>query len=308
MVTENDKNQIKELCRGAVLHDVPLKNLVSFRIGGPADIVAFPRNAEELIALVAYVQQERIPLFVLGEGTNLIVRDKGFRGVVLKLSEGFKVITIERETNENVYVTAQAGARLMRVVSFASEHSLTGIEFATGIPGSVGGAIAMNAGAFGREIKDVLHSMRVVTPRRSIDQIERDQIHFTYRSANLPSGTIILESLFELQRGTRKEIAATIQENLSKRKKRQPLDLPSAGSVFRNPPGLFAARLIEEVGLKGYQIGGAAVSHRHANFIVNRGEATAGDVLSLISLIQKRVKAEKGIDLQPEIHVIGQEQ
>ena len=195
----------------------------------------------------------------------------------------------------------------MKLVAFAFNQGLAGMEFAGGIPGSVGGAVVMNAGAYGKDMKTVIHSILVVTAQGAIENIGCDKLHFAYRTANLPPHTIVAEALLELKKGLREEIAAEMNTYLNKRKKRQPLDLPSAGSVFKNPPGSYAAQLIDEVGLKGCQVGGAAVSHRHANFIVNRGNATAGDILSLIDLIQQRVKQEKGIELKPEVHVIGEE-
>jgi UDP-N-acetylmuramate dehydrogenase len=306
-VKEEDKQRIKELCRGTVLRDALLQDFVSFRVGGPADVIALPEDSDDLIALCQHIRQERIPFLLLGEGTNLIVRDGGFRGVVIKLSEGFRVIAVEREEREKVYVSAQAGARLMKLVTFACDQGLTGVEFACGIPGSIGGAVAMNAGAYGKDMKAVIHSILVMNAKGAVEKIGRDQLDFAYRTANLPSHTIVAEALLELKKGSREEIAAEMDACLSKRKERQPLDLPSAGSVFRNPPCLHAAQLIDEVGLKGCQIGGAAVSRRHANFIVNRGNATAADILSLINLIRQRVKQEKGIDLEPEVHVVGED-
>ena len=306
MVTEKDKQRIQELCRGACVEDAPLKNYTSFKVGGPADMIICPEDRECLIAVNRYMHMKKIPALVIGEGTNLIVRDKGFRGVIVKLSKGFTAIAVEREEGDTVYVRAEAGGRWMRLVNFALSRSLSGLEFGSGIPGSVGGAVVMNAGAFGKEVRDVLDAVTIVTPEGFVEPIEQERLRFDYRTANLPSGTVVLDGLFVLTRRSKEAIEATMDRHLAERKQRQPLDLPSAGSVFRNPPGLYAARLIEETGLKGYQIGGAAVSRRHANVIVNRGGATAENIIALIDLIRDRVLQEKGVVLDSEVHIIGE--
>ncbi|MCD6353266.1 MAG: UDP-N-acetylmuramate dehydrogenase, partial [Proteobacteria bacterium] len=268
---KDQKQSLESFFRGRLLYDAFLKDFVSFKVGGPADVIAFPENQEDLIMLLHFIREEKTPFFVLGEGTNLVVRDSGFRGVVIKLSSGFETMGLEEEGEGKVYVKAQAGVRLSRILDFALQNSLSGLEFSSGIPGSIGGALVMNAGAYGGEIKDVVFSVGILTPDCSIKDIGRQELQFSYRKLNLPPDSIIMEARFELSPGNQEALGELIKEILNKRKKNQPLDFPSAGSVFKNPPGFYAAQLIDDLGLKGYQIGGAVVSERHANFIVNRG-------------------------------------
>jgi len=306
MVQDNRKRKLEGFFRGQLLYDTPLKGFLSFKAGGSAEVIAFPCDIEDLTELYRFLQEERLPFLVMGEGTNLLVRDGGFKGVVIRLSSGFSSIKLCETNGKKSYVNAQAGVRLSRILGFTCEHSLAGLEFASGIPGSVGGAVAMNAGAHGGEIKDSLTSIRVLGPDGAVKYLERAQLQFSYRKLNLSPDSVIIEAMFECVRGDRGEIAARIQKNLEKRKNTQPLDLPSAGSVFKNPHGHYAAKLIEDLGLKGYQIGGAAVSERHANYIVNRGSATAGHIVELIAVIQEKVWQARGIRLEPEIRIVGE--
>lgn len=301
------KRRLKEFFQGNLLYNALLKDFVSFKVGGPADVIAFPQDMDDVVHLLRFIRGEKLPYFILGEGTNLVVRDGGFKGVVIRLSSGFHTVSLEKVEGGKVYVRAQAGERLSRVLGFTLRHSVTGLEFASGIPGSTGGALIMNAGAYGNEMKDVIASISILTANGLVRYLGREVLQFSYRKLHLPADSIIIEALFELRPGNRQEIAARIKENQSKRKKIQPLDLPSAGSVFKNPPSLHAAQLIEELGLKGYQIGGAAVSKRHANFIVNCGSATATNILELMAFIQEKVWQEKGIILEPEILTVGED-
>jgi UDP-N-acetylmuramate dehydrogenase len=303
---EDQKNRLKKLFRGNLLFNAPLRDFISFQVGGPAEVIAFPEDQEDLINILIFICQEKLPSFVLGEGTNLLVRDGGFKGIMIKLSAGFNTIRLKDKNREKVYVSAQAGARLSRLIQFSLRQSLTGLEFAAGIPGSVGGAIAMNAGAYGGETKNAVHSLTLITLEGEPKYCDRSSLNFSYRKLELPSATIITEAVFELYYGNSCKIAYQIKKNLTERKKHQPLNLPSAGSVFKNPPGFYAAQLIEEAGLKGYQIGGAAISEKHANFIVNTGKATAADIENLILLVQEKVEKKKGIRLEPEIQIIGE--
>jgi len=305
-VNEDQKRHLTSIVRGRVLYDAPCRDYTWFKVGGPADLLVFPQDREDVSAVLQYAREERIPVFVMGEGSNLVVRDKGFRGIMIKLSEGFNDIAVEREHEEHVELRALAGARLMRVVQIAYKHGLTGLEFAAGIPGSVGGAVMMNAGAFGKEIQDVIQSILIITGAGTVTRLQRDRIRFGYRNAGLPADTIVLDALFALARGAKHAIGATMNACLAKRKERQPLDLPNAGSAFCNPPGHYAAQLIEEAGLKGFAVGDAAVSRRHANFIVNRGNASAQDIIALMKVIQDTIKRTAGITLEPEIRVVGE--
>jgi UDP-N-acetylmuramate dehydrogenase len=300
------RQELKALFRGELLFDFPLKELVSYKVGGPAEVVAFPRDLEDLIVLHRFVQNACIPFVVFGEGTNLLVRDDGVRGVVIKLSTGFGKMKTEQGQGDQTQVHAHAGVRLGQLIKFSLDHSLSGLEFAAGIPGSVGGAVAMNAGAYGGEIKDVIHAVRFLNSSESVSVVPREELAFSYRSLRLPHDAVILDAVFALSPGAREVIAARIQANLQTRRASQPHDFPSAGSVFKNPPGGHAGALIEAAGLKGHQVGGAAISTIHANYIVNCGGATARDILALISVVQERVRREKGITLEPEIRVVGE--
>ena len=300
------KDQLQKIFRGDVLFDSVLKDFVSFRVGGPADVIAFPKDHNDLVRLMLFLRKEKIPFLVLGEGTNLLVRDKGVRGVVIKLSSCFLGIEVAEGKEEKFYVSAQAGERLWHLIEIALKHSLTGLEFASGIPGSVGGAVVMNAGAYGGEMKDVIRSLTILASDGSARRLEKEALRFSYRSLELPADAIVVGVEVELQAGDKEAIAKHMKTNVEKRKTRQPLNFPSAGSVFKNPPGFYAAQLIDEVGLKGYQIGGAQISERHANFIVNQGTATAHDILELIAWVQKKVWQAKGIKLEPEIRLVGE--
>jgi len=305
MVTDYQKRKLESFFRGKLLYDTSLKGFVSFKAGGAAAVIAFPDDIDDLAGLYRFLQEESMPFLVMGEGTNLLVRDGGFKGVVIRLCSGFDNISLSETNGKKAYVKAQAGARLSRVLHYTSEQSLAGLEFASGIPGSVGGAVVMNAGAYGGEIKDIVASIGVLAPDGSVQCFERGELQFSYRKLHLSPDSVIVETIFACTRGDKEAIAARIQENLGKRKMSQPLDLPSAGSVFKNPHGHCAGQIIEALGLKGYQIGEAAVSERHANYIVNRGTATAEDIVKLINLIQEKVWQAKSIRLEPEIRIVG---
>ncbi|MBN2468308.1 MAG: UDP-N-acetylmuramate dehydrogenase [Deltaproteobacteria bacterium] len=303
----HQKGQLERFFRGTLLYETPLRDFLSFKVGGPADVVAFPADVEDLISLVHFLREQEAPFFVLGEGTNLLVRDGGYRGVVIRLLAESATIEIEREAENTVYVRAHAGERLSRLLEFSLDKSLSGLEFAVGIPGSVGGALFMNAGAYGGEIKDVTFSVRILTADGTLEDVPQTVLRFSYRKLEIPPHAIIVEALFGLQKGIEEEVRAIVAERFTRRRQSQPWGFPNAGSVFKNPPGYHAAQLIEDVGLKGCQIGGAAVSSRHANFIVNQGSASARDILDLISHIQDTVWEKKGIQLEPEIHIVGED-
>ena len=300
------KDQLRKIFRGKLLFDILLKDFISFRVGGPAEVVAFPQDQEDLIRIMHFLREEKVSFLVLGEGTNLVVRDKGIKGVVVKLSPGLLGIEITKGKEEEFYVRSKTGERLWHLIEVALQHCLTGLEFASGIPGSVGGAVVMNAGAYGGEMKDIVRSLTLLTPDGSVRRLEKESLRFSYRRLELPADAIVLTVDVALRPGNKEAIAHDIKATLAKRKEKQPLELPSAGSVFKNPPGYYAAQVIEESGLKGYQVGGAQISERHGNFIVNRGTATAHDILELVALVQEKVWREKGIKLEPEIRVVGE--
>lgn len=283
--------------------DEPMKYHSHFRIGGPADALAVPTDEKQIIELVQWCFRNAIPFHVIGNGTNLLVRDKGVRGVVIKLDSNFARVTVNLPE-----ITAQAGALLSTVAEAACQHSLKGFEFAAGIPGSIGGALVMNAGAYGGEMKDVVKRARVITAEGKVETWDAKRLDLSYRhSAVRAENALVLEVTIELVPGDCSEIRAKINELNRLRREKQPLAMPSAGSTFKRPPGVAASRLIDEAGLKGYSIGGAQVSPKHAGFIVNTGGATCADVLALMAHVQKVVKDKFGVELEPEVHILGEE-
>jgi len=286
--------------RGRILMDEPLASHTSFRIGGPADFYLYPKDSEDAAAVVRACAAEAVPRFVIGLGTNLLAADAGFRGVVIDLSESSRTLQTEGHT-----VTAGAGIPLWDMLTYCAERGLSGLESLAGIPGSVGGGIRLNAGAFGGEIKDCLLSVTLADPDGSLTVHPRKDLRMEYRHTDLPDGAVVVQAQFAFREGDPSRMKAEHEAILRQRREKQPLSLPSAGSVFKRPPGEYAGRLIEESGLKGLRIGDAMVSGKHANFIVNIGAASASDVMRLIGEIQIRVSDRFGIRLEPEIHFLG---
>ena len=295
------KKEAQGLIKGRVLFDAPMRKYTSIKVGGPADSLLFPKNVEELRKVVRYAKRRKIPFFILGKGSNLIVKDKGIRGWVISLTQGMKKAQMEGNV-----ITAEAGLSLQRLVQFTVLKGLTGLEPFFGIPGTVGGGLAMNAGAWGAELKDVLLSVTLMKEDGEIVERSHSKLNFSYRGLALPSSWIILKGRFQLKKGKREEILERVKSYSEKRKKTQPLDYPSAGSIFKNPEEGPAGKWIEEVGLKGFKIGQAMVSDRHANFIINLGKATAEEVISLMEWVEKRIYEEKGISLEREVRVVGE--
>ncbi len=289
--------------RGEKRFNEPMRRYTTFRIGGKADILIFPEDIGDIRKILSVSKDRQIPLFVLGGGANLLVRDGGIRGIVLSLRKGFRDIKIADRT----LVSVGVGAKLTEVVGFAADNGLSGLEFAVGIPGSVGGALIMNAGASGKEMAKIVESVTLMDPEGNILNMVGDDIGFGYRNSRFPAGSILLRTRLSLREGDKREIREGMKVNLEERQKRQPLSFPCAGSIFKNPVGNFAGRLIESAGLKGYRIGDAQVSERHANFIVNTGNASAEDVIRLIDYIKHVVLEKKGIVLETEIHIVGEE-
>ncbi len=274
----------------------------SFGIGGPVDIWAEPETMNDLLVLLSLCSERNIPYRVLGRGSNVLVRDGGIRGVVIDLSQACG--GLER-TDKGI--AAGAGVSLIALVKFALHHRLQGLEFCAGIPGSVGGAIAVNAGAWGASICDLLDTVLVFSVKeKKRKRLEKKEIEYGYRRSNLAAFGIILEAGFSLDEGEPSLIAERMEEYISRRTKRQPLKVRSAGSIFKNPPGKFAGAIIEQLGFKGCRRGNAAVSDIHANFIVNLGQATAVDVLALMTEIKTRAREKLAVELEPEIEVIGE--
>ena len=281
--------------------DVPLKDYTSFKIGGKADIIAFPDTANKVIAVTDFARSSSIPLLIIGKGSNLLVSDDGFRGVVINTCKLDKIELVDDTT-----IYCQSGASLSRLCRFALENSLTGLEFAFGIPGTAGGAAYMNAGAYGGEMKDVLVRCEHISPNGVVGAFESDDLDLSYRHSVYSDGNYIILSLtLKLEKGDKSEIKAKMDDLMSRRKDKQPLEFPSAGSTFKRPEGYFAGALIEQCGLKGYTSGGAQVSKKHAGFVVNIGGATAADVLNVINHCKNTVLEQTGVTLEPEVKIIG---
>jgi UDP-N-acetylmuramate dehydrogenase len=289
------------LITGRVLFDAPMRQFTSMKVGGPADSLLFPKDIDELRRAVRYTRRRRIPLLILGKGTNLIVRDKGVRGWVISLAQGMKKIVVDGEM-----VEAEAGLLLQRLVQFSIRKGLTGLEPFFGIPGTVGGGLAMNAGAWGAELKDILLSMTLMKEDGEVIERPRSKLRFSYRGLVIPPSWIILKGRFRLKKGEKKEILERVKSYSEMRKKKQPLDYASAGSIFKNPKEGPAGKWIEEAGLKGFRIGQAMISDRHANFIINLGKAKAEEVIRLVEIIETKVYQEKGISLEREVKVVGE--
>jgi UDP-N-acetylmuramate dehydrogenase len=295
------KKEALGLIEGRVLFDAPMRRFTSIKIGGPADSLLFPKDVDELRKVVRCARRKNIPLFILGKGTNVIVSDHGVRGWVICLTQGMKKVQLEGET-----VMAEAGLSLQRLVQFSIERGLTGLEPFFGIPGTVGGGLAMNAGAWGVELKDVLRSISLMKENGEIVVRPRTRLRFSYRRLAIPPSWIILNGRFQLKKGKREEALERVRNYSEMRKRSQPLDYPTAGSIFKNPKEGPAGKWIEETGLKGFRMGRAMVSDRHANFIINLGKATADEVIHLMEWVEKRIYEEKGISLEREVRVVGE--
>jgi UDP-N-acetylmuramate dehydrogenase len=300
------KRRLKELAAGKVLFDECMDRHTSIGVGGRADALVFPESAAEFGKLVALLRAEGIPVFFVGNGTNLIVRDDGFRGVIVS-TKSLRSVRIEDRGKDRAAILAEAGASLAEVVALTAKEALTGMEFCAGIPGSVGGGVRMNAGAWGSELKDVIEAVSLLNGEGRIKLCERADLPFEYRNLTLPEGACVLSGVFVLARGSREAVEERIREILRTRTGKHPLDYRSAGSIFKNPKGMPAGKIIDEAGLKGARIGGAQVSEKHGNFIVNLGSATAKDICSLIEHVQYKVLEAKGIALEPEVKIIGEE-
>jgi UDP-N-acetylmuramate dehydrogenase len=279
----------------------PLADLTSFRIGGPADLFVTVENDGELMTAMAAAHRHEIPAMCLGAGTNLLISDRGVRGLVVKLGASFGRIVIDGGN-----VTAGAAMQFGAMVETVVDRGLAGLEFGEGIPGTVGGGLVMNAGAFGGEMARVVTLVHGVTIDGLARALTKDEVNFAYRRTDLPPRFVITRVDFVLAHGDREELRARMMDLRSKRAARQPHGLPNAGSVFKNPPGNFAGRLLESVGLKGARMGGAAFSGQHANFIVNLGGARADEVRELIELARSRVMESTGVTLEPEVRLIGE--
>lgn len=279
----------------------PMAGHTTFRIGGPADCFLQIENEEQIKGVQRYLNMVEMPYFVLGNGSNLLVNDGGYRGIILQIGPKMSEIVVEGGR-----IVAKAGALLSQVARVAMEHGLTGLEFASGIPGTVGGGVMMNAGAYDGEMSQVVTQVRVISRDGETMELDRATMEFGYRTSTIRNNSfIVTEVTFELQKGDRDVIMAKMEELMARRKEKQPLEYPSAGSTFKRPEGHFAGKLITDAGMKGFQIGGARVSDKHCGFVINAGNATARDVRDVISEIQRRVKDKFRVDLEPEVVFLG---
>ncbi|MGL5695090.1 MAG: UDP-N-acetylmuramate dehydrogenase [Peptostreptococcaceae bacterium] len=290
-----DKNNIKM--------DEPMKNHISFKVGGPADILVKPSTEEELAGVLKLIKEENIPYLIIGNGSNLLVKDGGLRGIVIEISDNFNDFEIEGSL-----VKVQSGALLSIVGKAIMRAELKGFEFASGIPGTLGGALAMNAGAYGGEMKQIVKSVRLMDMDGNIHEFSNEDMQFEYRKSILSRESyIVISAVIELENGNYDEIKATMADFTQRRVTKQPLSLPSAGSTFKRPPGHFAGKLIEDSGLRGLTLRGAQVSEKHCGFVVNLGNATAKDILDLMYVVKSTVNAKFGVMLEEEVKILGED-
>lgn len=283
--------------------DEPMSRHITFRVGGPADFFVTPKTKEEVRDVIRVCKEAGMPYYIIGNGSNLLVSDAGYRGVIIQIYKEMNEVTVEGNL-----VKAQAGALLSGIAAKALAAELTGFEFASGIPGTIGGACVMNAGAYGGEMKDVLESVTVLTGEGEILELRRDELELGYRTSVIAKkGYIVLGAVMKLEHGESEKIKAYMDELKEKRVTKQPLEYPSAGSTFKRPEGHFAGKLIEDAGLRGFQVGGAQVSEKHCGFVINRDHATAADIMELMRQVQIRVKENSGVDLEPEVKRLGDE-
>lgn len=284
-----------------VLVREPMSRHTTFRTGGPADLLVQP-EAEQIAPILEVCRKEEIPWTVIGNGSNLLVGDGGIRGVVLEIGKQMSDIVIE-----GTVITAGAGAMLSSIASRAAAAELTGMEFASGIPGSLGGAVVMNAGAYGGEMKDILQEVTVLTPEGTVQTLSVEELELSYRHSIIPEkGYLVINAILKLQQGNADEIQSIMDDLKEKRVSKQPLEYPSAGSTFKRPEGYFAGKLIQDAGLRGFRVGGAQVSEKHCGFIINRDQATSTDICQLMQQVSEIVYEKFGVRLEPEVKKIGE--
>ncbi len=302
-ILENLYESLIDLNIGEVRKDEPMKYHTTFEIGGPCDFMVIPDSYESVRKLVEFLRANKIKFMVIGNGSNLLIKDTGIRGVVIKIAENLS----ELEFKDDI-LKVQAGAQLTKTSKAAIEKSLAGMEFSSGIPGNIGGAITMNAGAYGGEIKDICVSVKAINPDNEIVDIPAEDMNFRYRRSRVhDEGLIVLEATFKLEHGNYDEIHAVFEDLDFRRSSKQPLDHPSAGSVFKRPEGYYAGKLVDDCGLRGYRYKNAMVSEKHCGFIVTDGESSFEEVINVIQHVQKTVKERFGVDLETEIRIIGDE-
>ena len=291
------------IAKDSILTDEPMSRHTTFRVGGPADFFVTPKAKEEVRDVIRICKEAGMPYYIIGNGSNLLVSDAGYRGVIVQIYKEMNEVKVEGDL-----VKAQAGALLSGIAAKALGAELSGFEFASGIPGTIGGACVMNAGAYGGEMKDVLESVTVLTGEGKIIELGRNELELGYRTSVIAKkGYIVLGAVLKLERGDGEKIKTYMDELKEKRVTKQPLEYPSAGSTFKRPEGYFAGKLIEDAGLRGFQVGGAQVSEKHCGFVINRDHATAADIMELMRQVQIRVKENSGVELEPEVKRLGDE-
>ena len=291
------------IAKERVYVDEPMSRHTTFRVGGPADFFVIPKAKEEVRDVIRICKEAGMLYYIIGNGSNLLVSDAGYRGVIVQICKEMNEVKVEGDL-----VKAQAGALLSGIAAKALGAELSGFEFASGIPGTIGGACVMNAGAYGGEMKDVLESVTVLTGEGKIIELGRNELELGYRTSVIAKkGYIVLGAVLKLERGDGEKIKTYMDELKEKRVTKQPLEYPSAGSTFKRPEGYFAGKLIEDAGLRGFQVGGAQVSEKHCGFVINRDHATAADIMELMRQVQIRVKENSGVDLEPEVKRLGDE-
>lgn len=292
----------KKINREYIIEDEMMNKHTTFKVGGPADLYVIPRSEEELVYAIEVCKSENVPYYVIGNGSNLLVTDKGFRGVIIEVYRQMSDITVEGNC-----ITAYAGALLSRIANTALEHGLTGLEFAHGIPGALGGAVTMNAGAYDGEMKQVLESATVIDDKGQVRTLSADELELEYRKSIISRlGYTVIKATMRLEGGDKEAISAKMKDLMQRRRDKQPLEYPSAGSTFKRPVGHFAGKLIMDAGLRGYQLGGAQVSEKHCGFVINKDHATCQDILDLIHYIQEEVKSKFDVQIEPEVKMIGE--
>ena len=305
MLKEREAREaVRKILSGRVLFNEPMSRHTSIGVGGPVEFLAFPESVEELVQLISHLGKHNVPFIPVGNCTNLIVRDGGFRGGIISL-KALQKMELKSGGGDRVFIIAEAGVLLSQIVDLAVGESLSGLEFCAGIPGSIGGSVKMNAGAYGKELKDVIKSVSIFNSEGEIKDVPGEKLLFEYRNLNIPEGTIITGTTLNLSRGEKRHIEERVSEILGIRRRKHPLEYRNAGSIFKNPSGCPAGRIIDELGMKGTRVGDAQVSEKHGNVIVNLGHATAGDVITLIEMIQNRVMEERGIFLDTEVKIVG---
>ena len=285
-----------------VLRDEPMSRHTTFRIGGPADYFVTPKDKGEIKKIIKFCRKEQVPFYVIGNGSNLLVGDRGYRGVIIQIFKQMSKIEVDGEQ-----IMAQAGALLSKLAAAALDASLTGFEFASGIPGTLGGALRMNAGAYGGEMKQVVLSADVLTPAGDFITLSVDELGMGYRTSIMSKNDyVVIDALLQLKKGNKEEVKAQMADLREKRVSKQPLEYGSAGSTFKRPEGYFAGKLIDDAGLRGFRVGDAQVSEKHCGFVINRGNATAAEVRELMQIVSERVEEKFGVRLQPEVRCIGE--